>query len=234
MVEWINTRQRAVDDARRDTPHSDVYVWNYLELNRPADTMKKGADRVVNRVLPFTNVDYVSYSAYDSKNASAREIKKTIRYIYENLPEKDGVPGPRVFIGEVAEPAESFGFSDSRHCDANLRILSKYLQCDVRFCLYWEMYCNEKLDDGRPRGFWLIDQDGNKTKLYRELRDVFAAGKEYVEAFAATNGRVPTNEEYRRFLLSRPVFVKARIAVFFEDIWKRIRSAAETFAATFR
>ena len=234
MIEWINTRQRAVDDAKRDTPHTDVDVWNYLELNRPVDAMKKGADRVVNRVLPFTNVDYVSYSAYDSKNLSTRDIKKTVGYIYENLPEKSGVPGPRVFIGEVAEPAASFDFNDSRHCDANLRIMAKYLQCDVKFCLYWEMYCNEKLDDGRPRGFWLIDADGNETKLYKTLREVFSDGKEYVKAFAEKNGRVPTNAEYRQFLLSRPVFVKARIGVFFEDIWKLLRSAAEAFTALFR
>ena len=225
MIRWINTRQQAVDDAKRDTPHDGVCVWNYLELNRPADALNKGYDRVVNRVLPYTNVDYVSYSAYDTKNASTREIKRTMDFICENLPEKSGVPGPRVLIGEVAEPAVTFDFNDRKHCDANFRILAKYLQCDVRFCLYWEMYCNEKLPDGSSRGFWLVDSEGNETRLYRELQKLFRDGRAYVEEFAEKNGRTPDNREYRAFLLRRPAFVKARLGVFFADIRYEIRTA---------
>ena len=233
MIEWMNNRQKAVDDAKRDTPHSDVYVWNYLELNRPADALRKGYDRVVNRVLPYTNVDYVSYSAYDSKNDSVRKVKEVIDYIYENLPEKSGVPGPRVFIGEVAEPASSYDYNDAKHCDGNLKILAKYLQCDVRSCLYWEMYCNEEKDDGGFNGFWLIDKDGNKTQLYQKLRTLFNDGKEYVKSFAEKNGRVPTNEEYRSFLLQHSVFTKARISLFFENILDYFRSIVEKVRSLF-
>ena len=224
MIAWMNNRQKAVDDAKRDTPHSNVYVWNYMELNRPVDAMKKGYDRVVNRVLPFTNVDYVSYSAYDSKDETTRTIKRVIAYINQNLPEKSGVPEPRVFIGEVAEPASQFDFNDSRHCNANLRILTKYLQCGVRFVLYWEMYCNETLPDGRPSGFWLIDSEGNKTQLYRKLQRVLRDGQQYVEEYAEKNGKVPSDREYRDHLLRHPVILKARIGVFFENVWIRIRS----------
>ena len=227
MIAWLNNRQQAVDDARRDTPHRDVEVWHYLELNRPVDAMKKGYDRVVNRVLPFTNVDYVSYSAYDSKNSSTRAIRQTVDYIYENLPPKSGVPEPRVFIGEIAAPASQYDYNDRRHCSANLRLLAKYLQSDVRLCLYWEMYCNELLADGRSNGYWLIDSDGNKTLLYRKLQEVFDAGKEYVETYAKENGRVPSNQEYRSFLLRHPTFVKARVGVFFEDIRYSIRTLFE-------
>ena len=234
MIDWLNNRQKAVDDAKRDTPHGDVSVWHYLELNRPVDAMNKGYDRVVNRVLPHTCVDYVSYSAYDSKNASSRTVKKVIDYIYENLPEKSGVPGPRVFIGEIAEPAAGYDFDDAKHCDGNLKLMVKYLRCDVKFCLYWEMYCNETLEDGRSKGFWLIDADGNETRLYKTLRDLFDDGKAYVAKFAKENGRVPTNEEYRQFLLRRPVFVKARISVFFEDIWDLFRSLFQTLGTAGR
>ena len=234
MIEWMNNRQKAVDDAKRDTPHSDVSVWNYLEINRPADAMNKGYDRVVNRVLPYTDVDYVSYSAYDSMNGSARSIRQTIDYIYQNLPGKSGVPGPRVWIGEAAAPASRFDYDDGRHCDANLRIIAKYLRCDVRFFLYWEMYCNETLPDGRFNGYWLIDSDGNRTELYQKLQQVFNDGKSYVESFAKANGRVPDNQEYRSWLLRHPVFVKARISVFFEDICAMFRSLIEKLGAMFR
>jgi hypothetical protein len=33
VTAWVATRQRAVDDAKRDTPGSDVEVYYYLEVN---------------------------------------------------------------------------------------------------------------------------------------------------------------------------------------------------------
>ena len=233
MIAWLNNRQQAVDDAKRDTPHEDVYVWNYLELNRPVDAMEKGYDRVVNCVLPFVNVDYVSYSAYDSKGKSARDVKKVIDYIYENLPEKSGVPGSRVFIGEVAEAASACDYDDNLHCETNLNILAKYLRCDVRFVLYWQMYCNEETEDGGNKGFWLIDSDGNKTQLYQKLQEMFEDGKAYVASFAEKNGRVPTEEEYRDYLLQhknlRGAYTGirvdfAKIVKWFRSLFDKLRS----------
>jgi hypothetical protein len=33
VTAWVNTRQQAVDDAKHDTPHSDVEAFYYLEVN---------------------------------------------------------------------------------------------------------------------------------------------------------------------------------------------------------
>ena len=206
MIAWINNRQKAVDDAKRDTPHENVFVWNYLELNRPSDALNDAFDRVVNRVLPMTDVDYVSYSAYDTMDATAERVAQTIDLIYENLPDKEGVPGPRVFIGEVGQPAANQGFDDEKHRDVNLTNMAKYLRCEVKFILYWQMYCNEKLADGSSRGFWLINSDGEETELYYSLETLLSDGEKYVKDFAAEHGRVPTNEEYRAFLLAHEVF----------------------------
>jgi hypothetical protein len=40
MIDWANTRQKAVDDARRDTPHANVQVYYYVEVNRVRDAME--------------------------------------------------------------------------------------------------------------------------------------------------------------------------------------------------
>lgn len=203
MIDWLNNRQKAVDDAKRDTVHENVYVWNYLELNRPSDVVRNAdCDRVVNRVLPHTNVDYVSYSAYDSMNESTEFIGKVIDLIYENLPEKEGVPGPRVFIGEVAQPAANCGYDGEKHCRENLTIIEKYLNYDVKFVLYWQMYCNEKLEDGSSRGFWLINDRNEEQPLYEALSDLLYDGYLYVRSYAAQNGKVPDTEEYREYLRS--------------------------------
>ena len=39
MIDWLNNRQKAIDDAKRDTPHSDVSVFGYAEANRVRDAM---------------------------------------------------------------------------------------------------------------------------------------------------------------------------------------------------
>jgi hypothetical protein len=205
MIAWLNNRQKAVDDAKRDTPHENVEVWNYVEVNRPSDALDDSFDRVVNRVLPFTDVDYVSYSAYDTMDASAAKIAQVIDLIYENLPDKDGVPGPRVFVGEVAQPAANCGFNDERHCEVNLNILAKYLKCEIKFILYWQMFCNEKLENGDSRGFWLVNSDGEETELYQKTSDLLWAGETYVRDFAKENGRVPTMDEYKSFLLNHEI-----------------------------
>lgn len=208
MIAWINNRQKAVDDAKRDTPHENVYVWNYLEINRPSDALRDKCDRVVNRVLPYTNVDYVSYSAYDTMDQSARQVARVIEDIYDNLPEKEGIPEPRVFIGEVGQPAANCGFDGEKHRDTNLANISKYLACDVKFVLYWQMYCNEKLEDGSSRGFYLINDNNEKQPLYDSFESILAGAKIYVKTFLEENGRVPDHTEYRNYLLSLPEFSK--------------------------
>lgn len=204
MIEWINNRQQAVDDAKRDTEYSNVEVWHYLEVNRTQDAFDKKMDRVVNNVLPYANVDYVSYSAYDCMKLSAAKIRNTINKINKLLPEKEGITGSRVFIGEFAKPASDFNYDDEAHCKANLEILSKFLSCKVKFILYWQMYCNEKPSDGRCRGYWLVDDNGNETALYKAFQSILAKGHSFVEEYEAKHGKLPSEELYRAYLRTLP------------------------------
>ena len=64
VAAWVERRQQAVDDAKRDTPGSDLQVYYYLELNLVWDAIA-GKPRAANAILPVTPVDYVSYSAYE-------------------------------------------------------------------------------------------------------------------------------------------------------------------------
>ena len=204
MIEWINNRQKAVDDAKRDTEYSNVEVWHYLEVNRTQDAFEKGYDRVVNNVLPYANVDFVSYSAYDCMRLSAYKIKKTINKINKLLPEKEGINGSRVFIGEYAIPASEFNYDDEAYCKANLDILAKFLKCNVRFILYWQMYCNEKPADGRCKGYWLVDDNGNETALYKAFQSILAQGHEYVSKYQTKHNALPSEKQYRAYLRTLP------------------------------
>src|SRR5438094_825192 len=111
MIAWLNIRQKAVDDAKRDTPHSNVQVYHYTEVNLVQKAMH-GGTTLTNDVLPQTRVDFVSYSSYDSLQGEGETLRNNVRraldYIASKLPPKPGLPGRRVFIGEYGFPCERF------------------------------------------------------------------------------------------------------------------------------
>ncbi len=78
MIQWLNARQAGVNQARAEvgtvpSAHSGqalsapkdqdgVRVYHATEVNRVVDSMKAGVANMVNRVLPHTNLDLVSYT----------------------------------------------------------------------------------------------------------------------------------------------------------------------------
>ena len=52
MTDWLNTRQSAVDDAKRRTPHRGVQVYHYTEVNHVSAIAMAGRPCLTNRVLP--------------------------------------------------------------------------------------------------------------------------------------------------------------------------------------
>ena len=196
MIDWLNTRQQAVDDAKRDTPHHDVQVYHYCEVNLVRLAMQ-GRKTVTNDVLPRTRVDFVSYSSYDS----GVDLKPALDYIESRLPKKPGIPGKRVFIGE-------YGFPAANHTPEEQEALSRKvmraaLDWGCPFVLYWEMYNNEVGPDGKQRGFWLIDDKGARTPLYQTHRGFYEWARAYVASSLKRRKRAPTFDEFRREAVRR-------------------------------
>ena len=189
MTDWINTRQKAVDDAKRDTPHADVQVYAYLEVNLVKIALA-GRACVTNSVLPKTNVDFVSYSSYDS----GTDLKPALDYIEAKLPAKAGLPGKRVWIGEYGFPA--IANSPAKQEELSRQVMRTGLEWGCPFVLYWEMFNNEVDKDGTQRGFWLIDDKGHKTPLYLTHQRYYEQSRRFLLEFQKTNHRLPTNDEY--------------------------------------
>ncbi len=57
--------------------------------------------------IPKVNLDFVSYSSYDTEH-NPTDLRKALDYLESKLPTKDGIAGKRVFIGEYGFPAERF------------------------------------------------------------------------------------------------------------------------------
>jgi hypothetical protein len=205
MIDWLNTRQAAVDDAMREVPHESVAVYHYTEVNRVRDAMLNGPSsnqRLVNAVLPYiTNLDFVSWSSYDGMNLGTNDLYATLDYIEAHLsPNKAAsIPGKRVLIGE-------YGWGGSASLAAQEPLTRAYLQkllpWSPRFILFWEMYDNEN------KAFCLIDKTGRQTPCYFLHQRLISSAKLQVARFKERHGRLPTDSEFAALLtplLNRPL-----------------------------
>jgi hypothetical protein len=196
-IRWLNRRQQAVDDAKRDTPHTGVEVFCYAEVNLVRDAMA-GRPAMTNEVIPHTQIDFVSYSSYDTSNGkdAETEVPKALDYIESKLPPKPAIKGKRVWIGEYGYPACNCSPQEQ---EARSRLLIKTaLQWGCPFVLYWEMYNNEVDKEGKQRGFWLIDDKGVKQPVYYTHQHLLQWARGYVAAQAKARRRLPTFDEYRK------------------------------------
>lgn len=193
MIAWVNMRQKAVDDARRETPHEQVHVYYYLEVNRVVDAIE-GKVRLANAVLPHTPVDFVSYSAYDALgDTTGKSLIRALDYIAANLPAKKSLPGRRVFIGEYGFPARDY--SPQEQNDRSCGVLRTALEWGCPFALYWQLYNNE-IEDGKQVGFWLIDDKQVKQPVYETHRRFYSWSKPYLAEFEKKHRRLPSRTEF--------------------------------------
>ncbi len=76
------------------------------------------------------------------------------------------------------------------------------------FALYWELYNNEVEENGKQRGFWLIDDKGVKQPVYHTHQRFYQRALKFVAESRTKTGRDPSAEEFARFaaaLLSHPI-----------------------------
>jgi hypothetical protein len=194
---WLNRRQQAVDEAKQDTPHDAVDVFCYAEVNRVRDCMQ-GHPGMANEVVPHTQIDFVSYSSYDTSNGKDIEadVPKALDYIEAHLAPKPALKGKRVWIGEYGYPA--FRVSPQEQAARSRRLMCTALRWGCPFVLYWEMYNNEIDRDGKQRGFWLIDDKGVKQPVYYLHQRMLQWARGYVAEFVRTHHRPPSFDEYRQ------------------------------------
>jgi hypothetical protein len=198
MIDWLNTRQRAIDDAKRRTPHHGVQVYHYTEVNHVSAVSMAGRPSVTNRVLPRTNVDFVSYSTYDSLDDIPNKIPRALDYIESKLPTKAGIASKRVFIGEYGFAAHTYPEPERDH--RSRQVMRIGLDWGCPFVLCWQMYNNE-FSNGVENGYWLIDNHGVKQPLWHTLADFYREARRYVATCKRQTGRLPAEGEFRRFAL---------------------------------
>lgn len=210
MITWLAIRQRAVDDAKRDTPHRDVFVWHYTEANL-VQLGLAGKPCVARDVLPKVAVDYVSYSSYDSLDPAQLETKlpAALDFLKRQLTPKPSVPGSRVLIGEFGYTLAQCGNDPREQARLARRAARTAIAWGCDQVLWWAIYCNEiDAQTKRHRGYWMIDDQGRRQPIYDAFNDYQNACKNFVSECWRTTGQVPTPDAFRAFaieVLDRPV-----------------------------
>lgn len=202
MIGWLNNRQKAVDDAKNATAHTNVFVYNYSECNRVRDAMLNGPtnnERVINDVIPYvTNLDYVSYSSYDAQNLSSSDLYTTLNYIQSHIPTNKApvVQGERLWIGEYGWGYETPAAQEPVTRSYIQRLLGWNYggQC-LPFILFWEMYNNQTPSAGGTN-YYLISPTDTKAPCYYLHQYFLNAAKLMVAQFNESTGALPTDTQY--------------------------------------
>lgn len=182
MIKWLNARQAGVNKAREECGQNGVHVFHAAEVNRVVKSMLEDKPNMVNRVLPFTNVDMVSYSAYDSIFSVVEGLEDlfgpALEYIKKNLPPSAIFGDDSVYLGEFGVPENEYTQEQTQKVLRNSVQIALDKKCP--YIIYWQLYCNESKpgiaspswNNDDYRGFWLIRPDGSKTWVWHYFHDV--------------------------------------------------------------
>lgn len=193
MIRWLNARQEGIERARREVD-SDAKVFGACEVNLVLRAMR-GQKRIIDAVVPETNVDLVSHNIYRSMfrgfvppNPNNPDvdaltppkhrnlIRASLDYVQERAPEPSAYvteslvdPTKNVFVGE-------YGFPATKHPGEKARIsrlaTDVALEWGARWLLYWQLY------DDPKHGHWLIRDDNTTTPTYEYMNRLIEANRE--------------------------------------------------------
>jgi hypothetical protein len=198
FAQYLNIRQRAINDARTHLPNAGVWVYHYTEVNLVWKGIDGSRPTLTNAVLPLVDIDFVSYSCYDvlhGKNMR-EDLHRALDHIESQLKPRPDIFGKRVFVGEYAIKAAAVKYDPQAHDRRNREVTRAILEWGCPFALYWQFYCNEPRGDGY-QGYWLVDDQQVRYPLYQTFKDYYSSVRSYVaETFQRTGG-APSPEAIR-------------------------------------
>lgn len=202
MKQWFQIRQAAIDAAKSKTPHEDVDVLYYVEVN----LVKKGLNGercITESILEDVNPDMVSYSSYEAikKHPNYDSLKSTVSrlmdYMESKLSPKQGIPFERrVFIGEYGYQINKKNTADDQN-EQTKEVMKVALELNLPFALHWEMYNNEYAQDGRSKGMSLISEEGEFKPVYYLHQNYYLKMNDYLMAFKKEHKSYPSPEQFR-------------------------------------
>lgn len=209
--EWLDVRTKAIDAAKAAVPHKNVSVHSYLEVNLVEGARTKGVKRLVNSVLPYSHVDYVSISSYEfqgfhqwpepKSEGNLRQIVfDNLNYVENQLPPRD-VSGKRVFIGEIGYTLEEIAkkqkitIEQAKTEQARLALIQARVNIEwgTPLWLWWATYSSHE------GTFGLVDNStGAKSLLLGQLGIYYQWAGDFTRRYQQQTGFPPSSEGFRR------------------------------------
>ncbi|MEM9752032.1 MAG: hypothetical protein AAF916_01455 [Planctomycetota bacterium] len=211
MIEWYNVRQLAIDNAKAALSGAvaDVNVFHYAEVNHVRKAIENPELRsVTNDVLPQSNVDFVSWSAWEMLNDPATgeladAVTAGLEHIQSQLAPKAGLPTEkRAFLGEMGwNIANEHVAGDEAAREQRAReVALGAIDWGTPFVQYWQLYDNSA-NKGDDKRFWLIDDQGDESPLYWTMYNYNLLSQQYLHDYEAEFGVLPSDATFREFAL---------------------------------
>lgn len=207
MIDWANVRQKAVDDAKAATPHSNVSVWYYLEMNK-ADWMRQGLPCVANSVIPaMPKLDLISISSYsvhkDGTNlASTTRIHSDLNRVQALLNAKPdaSIPGSRIIIGEYGWTYNATKYPTltdfAREHLNTARAFLSWQGGTLRFILQWQYFNNVDASGDDVKEMSQIGPANEIRPMYYFHENFYRGMRRWVDDHLARTGTLPSARAY--------------------------------------
>jgi hypothetical protein len=176
-INWTNTRQNAVNQARKDSMAEGVQVYHALEVNNVGRAVN-GKPCVTNSVVPHTYCDLYSYSAYDT-TTEGQGFEDALDYLLATIPPSATLGKKNLFLGEFGVPNNEV--SDEKTVEIIDWIVRLCREKGLRHAVYWELYDNVAVEGksdepGDCTGYWLIKPSGAKAVTWHYFYDHIHGG----------------------------------------------------------
>lgn len=178
-IDYLNTIQRAVDDAKTLYKDKKLKVFHSCEVNMVTKAME-GKNNATNAVVPKTNCDLYGYSAYGAylgMPAGQDKLTEALNYLKSKAPDSPTFGADNVYISEFGvlhdgniPVGNSVYLTEDNAATLLDSLLQKSLSWGVPYFLYWQLYDNScsKLNPAKSdcNGWWLRKPDNTLSKVY--------------------------------------------------------------------
>ncbi len=199
----------AIDDAKAATPHHDVDVWFYLEMNK-ADWMRQGLPCVANSVIPaMPKLDMISISAYSVHKDGPNQALRTrvhsdldqVQALIDAKPD-DSIPGSRIMIGEYGWIYNPQNYASLEAFAHDHRITARNFVSwqggTLRFVLQWQFFNAAPLSQTNPASKEMnqIGPDNDLRPMYYLHENFYRLMKRWVSDYQMRTGSLPDSRAY--------------------------------------
>ncbi len=179
---WINTTHQAIEDAKKQSPKTQLKIWHSVEINK---TLNHQLATAITKVIPNSHQDLVGWSAYEinfwlkqNKDVPKLFINQ-LNYLANLTPDSSNFGNRNIYISEI-------GFQENKitgsHIYTNLTtLINSAFKWHMPYFVYWELYdnnCQRFLPtNNQCVGNWIIRPDGTESNIYTKVLSKYVIKK---------------------------------------------------------